>query len=251
MINWEEAFSGLFSIQGLISLFTLAVLEIVLGIDNIIFISITASKLTVRAQQKRARFIGLLLALLIRCIMLLCISWIANMTTPLFTVFEFGATGRDLILFGGGVFLLVKTTTEIHNRMEGEEESGGPTLKKISINAVVIQIVLIDIVFSFDSILTAVGLSNNIVIMILAVIIAMIMMILFSEKVSDFINEHPTIKMLALAFLIVIGIMLILDACHQHVPKEYIYSAMAFSLFVESLNMRERKKSKNKDYHPD
>jgi predicted tellurium resistance membrane protein TerC len=193
---------------------------------------------------------GLTLALLIRCAMLMGISWLAQMTQPLFTVFEFAASGRDLILFGGGVFLLVKTTTEIHHKIEGKEE-GGPTIKKVALNAIVLQIVLIDIVFSFDSILTAVGLSNNVVIMIGAVIVAMIMMLLFSERVSDFINEHPTIKMLALAFLIVIAIMLIADAAHQHVPKEYIYSAMAFSLFVEWLNMRERKKKSDTEFHPD
>jgi predicted tellurium resistance membrane protein TerC len=239
-MDLAQNFQDLFTVSSLISLLTLSVLEIVLGIDNIIFISITAGKLP-RAQQKRARTIGLILALVMRVILLFSISWVVGLKEPLFTIFGFAATGRDLILFGGGLFLLVKTTIEIHNKIEGYDD-GGPNITKSTLNAVIMQIVFIDIVFSFDSILTAVGLVSNVLIMVAAVIVAMIIMIAFSEKVSDFINDHPTIKMLALAFLIMIGIILIMEAFHQHVDKTIIYIAMAFSLLVEGLNMQMRKK---------
>lgn len=242
-------FQELFSLSALISLLTLSVLEIVLGIDNIIFISIVASKLPA-AQQPKARTIGLLLALIMRVILLFGISWIASMTNALFYIDEFGVTGRDLILFAGGVFLLYKTTVEIHYKIEGKEEDEYATSKN-TMRAIITQIVLIDIVFSFDSILTAVGLVKNVLIMILAVIIAMIIMILFSGKVSDFINRNPTIKMLALAFLLMIGMILVLEAFHQHIPKQFIYVSMAFSLLVESLNIRMRKKAEMRKSNKD
>ena len=249
-MDLAQDLQALFSISSLISLLTLAILEIVLGIDNIIFISIVAGKLP-RKDQKKARTIGLMLALIMRVALLFSISWVIGLKDPLFTAFGFGATGRDLILFAGGVFLLVKTTTEIHNKIEGHDESG-IELKKVTLNAVVSQIVIIDIVFSFDSILTAVGLVDNVLIMVFAVIIAMIIMLIFSEKVSDFINKHPTIKMLALAFLLMIGMLLILDAFHVHVPKEFVYFSMAFSLLVEFLNLRMKRKEelrrKNSDH---
>ena len=237
------------SVDTWISLFTLTLMEIVLGIDNIIFISIVAGKLPA-SEQGKARTIGLMLALIFRVILLLFISYIVGMKDPLFTLdlpfglADFAVTGRDIILFAGGLFLIAKSTTEIHGKLEGEEEDA-PTVKKVvhSLGKVVVQIILIDIVFSFDSILTAVGLVDHVTIMILAVIISMGIMLAFSKVISDFVNDHPTIKMLALAFLIMIGFMLVLEALHQHVPKGYVYFAMAFSLVVELLNMRLRKKS--------
>jgi len=234
----------LFSIASLISLLTLSVLEVVLGIDNIIFISIIANRLP-HAKQGRARTIGLMLALVMRVFLLFSISWIVGLKEPLFNIGDFGVTGRDMILFAGGVFLLYKTTIELHNKVQGYEEEG-MKIKKESFNAIVLQIVLIDIVFSFDSILTAVGLVRNLLIMILAVIIAMLIMIKFSEKVSDFINKNPTIKVLALSFLLMIGVILILDALHYEIDKKIIYISIGFSLFVEMLNIRMRKKEAKK-----
>jgi predicted tellurium resistance membrane protein TerC len=245
-----QNFQELFSVTSLVSILTLSVLEIVLGIDNIIFIAIIAGKLPNRADQRKARTIGLSLALIMRVLLLFSISWIIGMKEPLFYVGEFGATGRDIILFCGGVFLLAKTTIEIHQKMEGEGE-GEINVKKVLLSAVILQIVFIDIVFSFDSILTAVGLVSNVLIMIMAVIIAMFIMLAFSEKVSDFINKHPTIKMLALAFLLMIGMILVLDAFHFHVPKQYIYVSMAFSLLVEGLNIRMRSKRAKRGTHHD
>ena len=243
-MHLSQDFHDLFSIASLISLLTLSILEIVLGIDNIIFISIISGKLP-KEQQGKARTIGLMLALIMRVALLFSISWIVGLKKPLFTIMEFGVTGRDMILFAGGVFLLYKTTIEIHNKVQGYEEDG-MNVKKISFNSIVFQIVLIDIVFSFDSILTAVGLVTNLIIMILAVIIAMIIMILFSGKVSTFINENPTIKILALSFLLMIAVVLIVEAFHEHVDKKFIYISIAFSLFVESLNIRMRKKQEKK-----
>ncbi|MBN8702021.1 MAG: TerC family protein [Bacteroidetes bacterium] len=243
-MHLAQDFSELFTLASLISLITLSLLEIVLGIDNIIFISIVANKLP-REQQAKARSVGLMLALVMRIILLFSISWIVGLKEPLFEAFGFEATGRDLILFAGGLFLLVKTTTEIHNKIEGNEESG-PKIKKVALNAIITQIVFIDIVFSFDSILTAVGLVSNLLVMILAVIIAMVIMLIFSEKVSDFINNNPTIKMLALAFLLMIGMLLVLDAAHIHVPKEFVYFSMAFSLLVEFLNIRLKRKEERR-----
>src|SRR6187402_3416983 len=232
-----------------ISLITLTLMEIVLGIDNIIFISIVAGKLPAE-DQGRARTIGLMCALVFRVILLLFISHIVAMKDPLFTLNlpfdlkDFGVTGRDLILFAGGLFLIAKSTTEIHGKLEGEEdEKPGEKKKAQKIGQVIFQVVLIDIVFSFDSILTAVGLVDHVIIMIMAVILSMCVMLAFSKVISDFVNDHPTIKMLALSFLIMIGFMLVLEALHQHVPKGYVYFAMAFSLVVELLNMRLRKKT--------
>jgi predicted tellurium resistance membrane protein TerC len=244
-MHLTQDFNELFSIASLISLLTLTVLEIVLGIDNIIFISITANKLP-RAKQGRARSMGLMLALIMRIALLFSISFIVGLKDALFYISDFGVTGRDIILFSGGLFLLYKTTIELHNKVQGNEDAE-LKIKKISFNAIVFQIVLIDIIFSFDSILTAVGLVTNLLIMIFAVIIAMIIMIVFSEKVSDFINLNPTIKVLALSFLLMIGIVLILESLHQHVDKTVIYISIAFSLFVEMLNIRMRRKSEKKN----
>lgn len=228
-----------------ISLLTLTFMEVVLGIDNIVFISIVAGKLPPETQG-RARTIGLMLALVFRIMLLLTISWIVGLKEPLFTInlpfgFDaFGVTGRDIILFAGGLFLLAKSTTEIHGKLEGEEEHG-PQKAYHSLQKVIIQIVLVDIVFSFDSILTAVGLVDHVSIMIIAVIISMGIMLAFSKIIGDFVNGHPTVKMLALSFLIMIGVMLIVEAFHGHIPKGYVYFAMAFSLGVEMLNLRLRK----------
>ncbi|MFN5182799.1 MAG: TerC family protein [Bacteroidota bacterium] len=257
------------TLKGVISIVTLSVLEIVLGIDNIIFISITADKLPYK-QQKKGRTIGLILALVIRCLMLFSISTIAHAVDPLFTIGPyFGVSGRALILFGGGIFLLYKTWKEIKEKIHGNENELGPKVKKVSFASIVFQIVLIDIVFSFDSILTAVGLSGNILIMVSAVIISMILMIFFSSVVSEFINRNPSIKMLALAFLIVIGGVLVaesitdglnamidvkgltLEKAHEkqyHLNKNYVYFALAFALFIEVLNMRERKKKVERNF---
>ena len=231
-----------------ISLLTLTFMEIVLGIDNIIFISIVVNRLP-KEKQARGRTIGLLLALLFRIGLLLSISWIVSLRTALFTinipdmVDHFGVTGRDLILLGGGLFLMYKSTTEIHPKLQGEEEEenmgGGASMMSI-----ILQIVVIDIVFSFDSILTAVGLVDNVLVMIAAVICAMGIMLSFSSVVANFVNNNPTIKMLALSFLIMIGFMLVMEAAHKEVEKGYLYFAMAFSLIVELLNLRLRKKNK-------
>ena len=229
-----------------ISLLTLSVLVIVLGIDNIIFISIVSGKLP-KEQQGRARTVGLMLALVMRVLLLFCVSFIAGLKDPLFSIGDFGVTGRDLILFAGGVFLLYKTTVELHNKVQGYEEDE-VSAKKATFGGIVFQIVLIDIVFSFDSILTAVGLVNNLIIMVLAVIVAMLIMIAFSGKVSDFINRNPTIKVLALSFLLMIGMVLLLEAFHEHVDKRFIYITIAFSLFVELLNIRMRKKTEQREH---
>ena len=243
-MHLSQDFHQLFSFASLISLLTLSILEIVLGIDNIIFISIIAGKLP-KQEQRKARTIGLMLALIMRVALLFSISFIVGLKDPLFVIADFGVTGRDLILFAGGIFLLYKTTIELHNKVQGYGEDD-INVKKISFSGIVMQIVLIDIVFSFDSILTAVGLVTNLLIMIFAVIIAMVIMIVFSGKVSDFINENPTIKVLALSFLLMIGVVLILEAFHEHVDKKFIYICIAFSLFVEMMNIRMRRKEEKK-----
>ena len=230
---------GLLTTEALISLATLTFLEIILGIDNIIFISIVSDRLP-KEQQGKGRTIGLALALLMRIGLLLGISWMVSATEPLFTLFEHEVSVRDLILILGGLFLLVKSTTEIHTKIEGEEHESGAG-KALTMSAAILQIVLLDMVFSFDSILTAVGLTDHIPIMIAAVIISMIIMLIFAKKVSEFVNRNPTVKMLALSFLLMIGMLLILDGFHVHVPKGYVYFSIAFSLFVEVLNMRMRK----------
>jgi predicted tellurium resistance membrane protein TerC len=233
-----------------VSLLTLTFMEIVLGIDNIIFISIVVNRLP-ESQQARGRTIGLLLALLFRVGLLLSISWIVGLRAPLFNLpfpwlaEPFGVTGRDIILMAGGLFLIYKSTTEIHNKLQGEEDEGGiGGSRKATMASIILQIILIDIVFSFDSILTAVGLVDNVLVMIAAVIFAMGVMLAFSGAVAGFVNNNPTIKMLALSFLIMIGFMLVMEASHKEVEKGYLYFAMAFSLTVELLNLRLRKKSK-------
>ncbi|MBC7449528.1 MAG: TerC family protein [Hymenobacteraceae bacterium] len=225
-------------------------MEIVLGIDNIIFISLVAGKLP-EADQPRARTIGLLLALVFRILLLLSITWVVGLKAPLFTLpitpEGWGVTGRDLILLGGGLFLIWKSTTEVHDRfdeVDDTEEEMKANLARVTLTKVIVQIVLVDIVFSFDSILTAVGLAREVLVMILAVILSMGIMLAFSGAVSNFVNRHPTVKMLALSFLIMIGMMLVAEGLHQHIPKGYIYFAMAFSLLVESLNLRLGRKNR-------
>jgi len=229
-----------------ISLLTLSFLEIVLGVDNIIFISIVSNKLP-ESQQPKARSLGLLLAMVFRILLLLTITWIIKLTNPVFTIpfieengAPIGISWKDIILLLGGIFLIAKSTLEIHHKLE---KSATPKNKVVytAFSAVIFQIVLVDAVFSFDSILTAIGLVDNVIIMIIAVIISMLVMIAFAGAISAFINRNPTLQMLALAFLIVIGIMLIAQGFHQQISKSYIYTAMAFSLFVELLNMRLRR----------
>jgi predicted tellurium resistance membrane protein TerC len=241
-----DFFSPLFSAAGLISLVTLVLMEIVLGVDNIIFIAIICGYLPHKKEQQRARVIGLSLALIIRILLLMTISWIARLVTPLFHISEFGVSGRDLILFGGGVFLIIKTIKEIAHKFKVAAHEKGMKQTLLTISQAIIQITIIDIVFSFDSIITAVGLSNQIIIMVLAVTISMFVMIWFAPYVSDFINKYPTIKMLALVFLIAIGIMLVAESLHLHIDKTYIYVAMLFSVIVELLNINLRKRQLKK-----
>lgn len=219
-----------------LALITLASLEIVLGIDNIIFISIQAGKLPAH-QQEKARLIGLVLAMLIRILLLLSLSWLMGLTAPIITLVGNEISGRDLILISGGLFLLWKSTMEIHCKLEGKEEEGHAPVAA-SFGATIVQILLLDIVFSLDSIITALGMANKIGIMIAAVVIAVIFMMIFSGNISAFVERHPTIKMLALSFLLLIGVALIGDGLDMHIPKGYIYFAMAFSVIVEMLNLR-------------
>ena len=232
----------LFTVENLIALLTLTTLEIVLGIDNIVFISIMADRLP-QEQQSRARISGLAIAMVTRILLLLSISWIIRLTTPLFTVFSLGISGRDLILLIGGLFLIAKSTQEIHDKLEGKEEGGHKTKKGATFTNVVIQIGLLDIIFSLDSVITAVGMAREVVVMIAAVIIAIIVMMLARSPISDLVQKHPTVKILALSFLLLIGMSLIVEGLHQHISKGYIYFAMGFSIFVEMINLRVRTKS--------
>lgn len=223
------------------SLLTLTILEIVLGIDNIIFISIVSSRLPPE-QQAKARHIGLGLALIMRIILLSMIAWLASLTAAVFTVGDHAVSWRDIILIGGGLFLLVKGTSEIHHHVEGEEEKN--VAKKATFGAVIGMIVVLDLVFSLDSVITAIGMSDQLFVMITAVVLAMAVMLFAAKPVSDFVNAHPTVKMLALSFLLLIGMALIADGLHFHIPKGYLYFAVAFSLGVECLNIWMRKRRK-------
>jgi predicted tellurium resistance membrane protein TerC len=224
-----------------ISLITLTGLEIVLGIDNIIFISILAGKLPVD-QQARARQTGLMLALGTRVALLCSLAWMAKLTAPLFVAWGFAVSGRDLILLGGGLFLIVKSTREIHEKLEGAGEHARPA-GTAKFGAIIGQILLLDLVFSLDSVITAVGMANKLGVMIAAVVLALLVMLRYAGAVSDFVHQHPTLKMLALSFLLLIGVTLLAEGTHQHVNKGYIYFAMAFSFAVEVLNLRLRKQS--------
>lgn len=232
----------------LTALLTLTALEIILGVDNIIFISIVSNKLP-PAQQPKARTVGLLLAMVFRILLLLTITWIIRLTQPVFTIGfineggkPLGISWKDIILIAGGIFLIFKSTLEIHHKLEVARKPATTRAPSV-FSAVILQIVLVDAVFSFDSILTAIGLIDNVWIMIAAVVISMVIMIFFSGGISRFINRHPTLQVLALAFLIMIGMMLVAEGFHQHINKSYIYTAIAFSLIVELINMRLRKKS--------
>jgi predicted tellurium resistance membrane protein TerC len=229
----------LFTGENLIALLTLSALEIVLGIDNIVFISILVAKLPA-SQQDRARRVGLLLAMGMRIALLLAISWVMGLTRPLFTLAGHGFTGRDLILFLGGVFLVGKATWEIHDKLEGSHATRAAK-GAASFAGILTQILLLDVVFSLDSVITAVGMAREVAVMIAAVVIAVLVMLAFAGAISRFIERHPTLKMLALSFLLLIGVLLVADGLGQHVSKGYVYAAMAFSLFVEMLNIRLRK----------
>ncbi len=228
--------------ESLIALLTLTVLEIVLGIDNIIFISILSGKLP-KEQQNKARLTGLALAMISRILLLFSIVWIMKLTLPLFTVLGQEISGRDIILIAGGLFLIGKSTFEIHDKLEGEDShtSGRPAK---SFSNVIVQILLLDIIFSLDSVITAVGMANELIIMVLAVVIAVGVMMVSSKSISDFVEKHPTVKMLALSFLLLIGVSLIAEGLEQQIPKGYIYFAMAFSVFVEMLNLKMKSKAK-------
>ncbi len=230
------------------ALVTLTALEIVLGIDNIIFISIQASKLPAH-QQEKARLIGLGLAMFIRVALLFSLTWLMGLTAPLFTVMGNEISGRDLILLSGGLFLLWKSTMEIHEKLEGDETISSARVG-VTFGAVIVQILLLDIVFSLDSIITALGMATQLAVMVTAVVISVIFMMLFSGKISTFVEKHPTIKMLALSFLLLIGVALIGDGFDMHIPKGYIYFAMAFSVMVEMFNLKLRRGTPVKLHQP-
>ena len=234
-------FSWMSTADGWIALLTLTVLEVVLGIDNIVFISILAGKLPAD-QRARARTLGLGLAMGMRILLLLSITWVMSLTDPVVSMMEREISGRDLILLGGGLFLIAKSTHEIHDKLEGEEGHGSQKAKA-SFIGVLIQIAFLDIVFSLDSVITAVGMAEHIGVMILAVVIAVGVMMFAAGTISDFVDRHPTVKILALAFLILIGVSLVAEGFHQHISKGYIYFAMAFSMFVELINLRVRAKT--------
>ncbi|MAT41803.1 MAG: hypothetical protein CL609_05635 [Anaerolineaceae bacterium] len=221
-----------------IAFLTLVALELVLGVDNVIFISILASKLPLE-QQPKARRTGIALAVISRILLLLSLSWIIGLTEPLFTILTFEISGRDLILLIGGLFLMGKATSEIHQKLEGEEGHAS-TKVKATFWSVILQVMILDVVFSLDSVITAVGMVNELAVMIAAVIVAAIGMIFSADALSNFVEKHPTVKMLALSFLLMIGFTLIVEGLHQHIPKGYIYFAMGFSVFVEMLNLRLR-----------
>jgi predicted tellurium resistance membrane protein TerC len=226
--------------DGLLALVTLTFLEIILGVDNVIFISILSGKLP-QSTQLKARRSGLIAAMVMRILLLLSIAWIVRLTAPLVTVFGRGISGRDMILIGGGLFLLGKATLEIHERLEGEEGHGTARVAP-SFGAVILQIMLLDIVFSLDSVITAVGMADDLAIMVTAVVLSVGIMLFSAEPISRFVNQHPTVKVLALSFLLLIGVSLIGDGLGVHVPKGYIYFAMGFSVFVEMINLRVRRR---------
>ncbi|MGE4065045.1 MAG: TerC family protein [Rhodospirillaceae bacterium] len=225
------------------ALLTLTALEVVLGIDNVIFLSIVSSRLP-EHQQAKARKIGLILALGMRIVLLSSVSWIAGLTTPIATIFGFELSWRDIVLGAGGAFLIYKGTHEIHTSMEGEEEAAARP--KITFAAALMQIVMLDVVFSLDSVITAVGMTDNLPVMIAAIVIAILVMMFASGPVSAFVHRHPTVKMLALGFLLLVGMALMADAAHFHIPRGYLYFAIGFSILIESLNLIAARKKKSK-----
>ncbi len=230
------------------ALLTLTALEIILGIDNIIFISILSDRLPAE-QRAPARTTGLLLAMLMRIALLFSIGWMLSLTRPLFSIASHPFTGRDLILAAGGLFLIYKSTTEIHAKLEGEDHTRDEGKGTVSFASVIVQILLLDIVFSLDSVITAIGMTDNITIAVIAVVISVGIMLFAAKPLSEFVNQHPTIKILALSFLLLLGMTLVAEGFGQHIPKGYIYFAMAFSVFIELLNMRLRKKSEPVHLH--
>jgi len=235
--------------DALVSLLTLTLMEVVLGIDNVVFISILTSKLPPE-QERKARILGLTLALVLRLVLLFAIRWMMGLDkTVLFTLFGHAFTGKSLILLGGGLFLIGKATHEIFDKLEGQHEPGGPKGGKASFGLILVQILALDIVFSLDSVITAVGMAKHIPIMAAAMVVAVIVMLLSAGSISGFVNRHPSMKILALSFLLLIGVMLAADGLGQHISKGYIYSAMAFSILVELLNMRFRKKQAPVEIH--
>ncbi|MFM7296118.1 MAG: TerC family protein [Planctomycetota bacterium] len=230
----------LFSTENLIAFLTLSSLEIVLGIDNVVFISILTGKLPAEEQAK-ARRTGLVLAMGMRIALLLAIGWVMSLTEPLFSVLERSFSGRDLILLVGGLFLVGKATWEIHDKLEGGVHEKGGATRRASLGSILAQIVMLDIVFSLDSVITAVGMAKHVGVMVAAVVASVLVMLVFAGRIATFIEHHPTMKVLALSFLLLIGVVLMADGFGQHISKGYIYSAMAFSLFVEILNLRMRK----------
>ena len=239
-INFFD-FSWVASPEAWVAMITLTVMEIVLGIDNIVFISILVDKLPV-AERPRARFLGLGFAMLTRILLLFCISWVIQLKEPLFAVFGHDISGKDLVLILGGLFLLYKATVEIHHKVEGHAEEEKKSTAKAALGAILVQIAILDIVFSLDSVITAVGMVDHITVMVSAVLISVGFMMFFAGAVSDFISEHPTVKMLALSFLLLIGTTLVAEGFHVHFSKNYVYFAMGFSIFVEMLNIRMKKK---------
>jgi predicted tellurium resistance membrane protein TerC len=235
------------TVDGLVALVTLTVLEVVLGIDNVIFISILSGKLP-KQDQEKARRVGLIAAMVMRIVLLLSIGWIMRLTQPLFAISRYELSGRDLVLIVGGLFLLFKATHEIHDKLEGEEGHVNARVAP-SFVAVITQIMLLDIVFSLDSVITAVGMADDISIMVAAVVIAVAIMMFAAGPVSEFVDAHPTVKVLALSFLLLIGVSLIADGFDVHIPKGYIYFAMGFSVFVEAINLRVKKKGKAVKLH--
>ena len=240
-------FDAFLTSDGLIALATLTFLEVILGVDNVIFISILSSKLR-QDQQLRARRLGLMAAMGMRILLLMSLAWLVRLTAPLFTVLGQDISGRDLILILGGLFLLAKATIEIHDRLEGDEGHGSAKVVP-SFAAVIIQIMLLDIVFSLDSVITAVGMADELAIMVAAVIAAVGIMMFAAEPISAFVNRHPTVKVLALSFLLLIGVSLLADGLGLHIHKGYIYFAMGFSIFVEMINLRVRKSVKPVKLH--
>jgi predicted tellurium resistance membrane protein TerC len=233
-----------FSTEIIVSLITLTFLEIVLGIDNVVFISIVSGRLPI-SQQKKARVLGISIAFLGRVVLLIAINWIIGLNKPFFYIGEFAVSYRDLILIIGGLFLIGKSTTEIHARIEGINKKS-KNEKKLTLRSAIIQILILDLVFSLDSIITAIGLVDNVAVIVIAIVISLAVMLLFSKRISDFINAHPAMKILAISFLIMIGTVLVIEGLHVHVPKGYIYVSMAFALGVEFINMRVNRNSKAK-----
>ena len=234
----SEAMDAFLSTEGLLALITLTFLEVILGVDNVIFISILSAKLPA-ATQAKARRTGLLVAMIMRLGLLASIAWMIRLTAPIFTVFDNEISGRDLILLGGGLFLLAKATLEIHDGLEGAEHHR-PDRAAVSFRSVIAQIMLLDVVFSLDSVITAVGMAKDLSIMITAVVLAVLIMIVTAGPIGAFVQRHPTVKILALSFLLLIGLSLVADSLEMHIPKGYVYFAMGFSMFVEAINLRVR-----------